>query len=72
MFDKENYITQPLITYIANELECNLDSEMDLNSYHALEALVEGLIVEFTYPKEPHKILEYEIEGLLDSSAKYL
>lgn len=71
VFDKQNYITQPLLTYITNQLDCNLDSEMDLSSSNALKGIVEGLMVTYTHPKEPFKILEYEVEGLLDSSAKY-
>jgi hypothetical protein len=63
---------QPLITYIKNELHCDLNSEMDHKNINKLLCYIKGLKVEFMIPKQIHTKRICKVVGLLDSASKHV
>lgn len=62
---------QPLINFITNELNSNLNSEMDQKNYNALASYVKGLKIDFTVPNQPNTKRSYKVVGLLDSASRF-
>ncbi|XP_025198780.1 protein argonaute-2-like [Melanaphis sacchari] len=62
---------QPLIDYIANEMRCDLNSEMDNRNFNALSAYVKGLKIDFMVPNQPNTKRSYKVVGLLDTAFKF-
>ncbi|XP_025202202.1 protein argonaute-2-like [Melanaphis sacchari] len=62
---------QPLITYITNEMHCNLNSEMNPKDISTLLDYVKGISVEFMVPMQPNTKRVHNVIGLLDSASKH-
>jgi len=62
---------QPLLDFIKNELNCNLNSEMDQRSFNALSAYVKGLKIDFMVPNQPNTKRSYKVVGLLDTASNF-
>lgn len=63
---------QPLVNYIANELGCRLNVELDSKSLNTLGAYVKGLKVDFMVPNAPNTKRSFKALGLLDTASKFL
>lgn len=62
---------QPLIDYIAEELHCDLNPEMDQKSIIKFANYVEGLKVHFEVPNQPNTKRLYKVKGLLSSALTF-
>ncbi|XP_016662198.1 protein argonaute-2 isoform X1 [Acyrthosiphon pisum] len=62
---------QPLINFITNEMNCDLNSEMDQRSYNTLASYVKGLKIDFTVPNQPNTKRSYKVVGLLDTASRF-
>jgi len=63
---------QLLTLYIANEMRCSLDSEMDNRNLNALSSYVKGLKVDFMIPNQPNTKRTYKVNGLLENAANFV
>jgi len=62
---------QSLIDYIAVELNCDLNVEMDQKSIIKFANYVEGLKVRFEVPNQPNTKRSYKVKGLLSSALTF-
>jgi eukaryotic translation initiation factor 2C len=62
---------QPLINFITNELNCNINSELDQRAYSALSSYVKGLKIDFMVPNQPNTKRSYKVVGLLDNATRF-
>jgi len=62
---------QLLLEFIKNEMNCDLNSEMDLRNFNALSNYVKGLKIDFMVPNQPNTKRSYKVVGLLDSASKF-
>nr|QEI10611.1 argonaute 2 X2 [Myzus persicae] len=62
---------QPLIDFIAKELNCDINVEMDQRSYNALSNYVKGLKIDFMVPNQPNTKRSYKVVGLLDTASRF-
>ncbi|VVC24908.1 Hypothetical protein CINCED_3A021441 [Cinara cedri] len=63
---------QPLTSYINNELNCSLDTELDYRSLNTLASYVKGLKIDFMVPNQPNTKRSYKVVGLLESASKFV
>ncbi|VVC42413.1 Hypothetical protein CINCED_3A015370 [Cinara cedri] len=63
---------QSLTSYIQNELNSRLDTELDSRTLNALLSYVKGLKVDFMVPNQPNTKRSYKVGGLLDTATKHI
>lgn len=61
-----------MISYITNELHCDVNKEMDNRSLNALLCYVKGLKIDFMIPNQPNTKRSYNVVGVLDTAVKFL
>ncbi|VVC41898.1 Argonaute linker 2 domain,Ribonuclease H-like domain,PAZ domain,Piwi domain,Argonaute, linker 1 [Cinara cedri] len=63
---------QLLTSYIQNDLNCSLDTELDFISQNTLANYVKGLKVRFMIPNKPNTQRAYKVNGLFESASKFI
>jgi len=62
---------QLLTDFIAKDLNCNINVEMDQRSQNALSNYVKGLKIDFLVPNQPNTKRSYKVVGLLDTASRF-
>jgi len=62
---------QSLVDYIAVDLCCDLNVEMNQTNVNKLSNYVKGLKVNFQVPNQPNTKRIYRVNGLLSSALKF-
>lgn len=62
---------QPLVDYIAVDLCCDLNVEMNQTNITKLANYVKGLKVNFEIPNQPNTKRIYRVNGLLSTALKF-
>ncbi|KAL4119320.1 hypothetical protein QTP88_012145 [Uroleucon formosanum] len=62
---------QPLLDFIRNEMNYDLNAEMDQRGFNTLLNYVKGLKIDFMVPNQPNTKRSYKVVGLLDTAARF-